>query len=196
MNVCTTLVEQVGEAYYHTAYLIGGSGIIHTQRQLHHCARHAWAQLGDTLTTVDLAWGRLGLIAGDDSIYPEVAKVLAIAGADVLAIPFDAQEQWETQLGLVGRSAENRVCLVAATRPKPFGNSLIITQHDDFQIFTNWKTRQFNGTINEPIVTRISADATLTSAEIHPATARKKVMSADTDLIQGRAWQLATILTT
>ncbi len=196
LTVCTTLVEQEGQDYFHTAYLIGGDGIIHNQRQLHRCARHAWAQLGDTITTVDLAWGRLGLIAGDDSIYPEVAKVLAIAGCDVIAVSFDVQEAWETTLGLLGRSAENRVCLVAATRPKPFGNSLIITQHDDFQIFTNWKTRQFNGTINEPIVTRISADADLTITEIHPATARKKVMSADTDLINGRAWQLATILTT
>lgn len=194
-TICTTLVERDGQDHFHTAYLISGSGIVHTQRQLHHCARHDWAQLGDSITTANLAWGRLGLIVGDDSIYPEVAKVLAIQGVDVLAIPFDVQESWETELGLAGRSAENRVCIVAATRPKPFGNSLIITQHDDFQIFTKWKTRQFNGTINEPIVTRVSADAGLTIADIHPATARKKVMSADTDLIQGRAWQLATILT-
>ena len=193
--VCTTLVEKDGGDYFHTAYLIGRTGIVHKQRQLHRCERHAWAALGDTIETVDLPWGRLGLIVGDDSIYPEVAKVLAIQGADVLAIPFDVQEAWETQLGLVDRSAENRVCLVAATRPKPVGSSLIITQHEEFQIFTNWQKRPFNGTINEPIVTRVSAEMGMTLAEIHPTTAKHKVMSANTDLIQGRAWQLADILT-
>lgn len=195
ITVCVSLVESENGKQYHSAFLLSADGILHKQRQLHRCERHGWATLGDELNTVDLAWGRLGLIVGDDSIYPEVAKVLTIHGADVLAIPFDVQEAWETKLGLVDRSAENRVCLVAATRPKPIGNSLIITQHKEFQIFTSWKNRPFNGTINEPIVTCVSAETGLAYADIHPATAKNKVMSSDTDLIQGRAWQLADILT-
>lgn len=193
--VCVSLVEAENSQKFHTAFLLNEAGILHKQRQTHRCERHHWATLGNAIETVTLAWGRLGLIVGDDSIYPEAAKVLAIQGADVLAIPFDVQEAWETHLGLIDRSAENRVCLVAATRPKPFGSSLIITQHEEFQIFTNWQKRPFNGTINEPLVTRVSAATGLITADIHPATARFKVMSADTDLIQGRAWQLADILT-
>lgn len=145
---------------------------------------------GDEIHTIDLPWGRLGIIVGDDSLYPEVAKVLAIRGVDVLAIPFEAKEAWEVELGLVGRSAENRVCVVAATRPKAFGGSLIITQWRDFQIFTPWKDREFTGTINEPRVFRAPREVGLFTADIHPETARFKMMSYNTELIQGRPWWL------
>jgi predicted amidohydrolase len=191
LSVCTSLVLPYPKSgYTHTGVLITADGILLRQPQLHRTETHPWSTPGDEFCTIDLPWGRLGIIVGDDSLYPEVAKVMAIRGVDVLAIPFEAKEAWEVELGLVGRSAENRVCVVAATRPKAFGGSLIITQWRDFQIFTPWKDREFTGTINEPRVFRAPREAGLFTADIHPETARFKMMSYNTELIQGRPWWL------
>lgn len=188
--VCTSLVEQQDGHIYHMGVLLNQDGVLFRQPQLHRTQRHPWADLGDEIRVCELPWGKCGLVVGDDAIYPEVAKVLAIYGADVLAIPFHAQEAWELSHGIVDRSAENRVCVVAATRPQSFGGSVIITQHQDFTIFTQWETRQFDGTINQPIITRAVNEAGLTIAPVHPATARMKLMSQKTDLINGRPWFL------
>lgn len=190
IEVCTSLVEKVGAQVRHHGVLLGAEGVIFRQAQLHH-GHHPWAELGEAINVCERPWGRLGIIVGDDAIVPEVAKVLAIQGADVLAISFQVQEAWELSHGLVDRSAENRVCVVAATRPSPFGGSLIISQHHDFTIFTPWQTRQFDNTINQPIVTQAPAKAGLTLAAVHPETAQMKVMSQQTDLILGRPWFLA-----
>ena len=188
--VCTSFVEQKDGQTFHVGVLLNQQGVLFRQPQLHRVERHPWTALGDEIVVCDLPWGKCGLVVGDDAIYPEVAKVLAIQGADVLAIPFHAQESWELSHGIVDRSAENRVCVVAATRPQPFGGSLLITQHQDFTIFTKWEMRQFDGTINQPIVTRATTDSGLTIATIHPATSRMKVMSQKTDLLNGRPWFL------
>ncbi|HNB52450.1 MAG TPA: carbon-nitrogen hydrolase family protein [Anaerolineales bacterium] len=194
--VCTSLsMPDSSNGYTHTGVLISSQGIILQQPQLHPSHAHPWSTPGDSLHTVDMPWGRVGILVGEDSIYPEAAKVLAIRGVDVIAIPFDAQENWELTLGLVDRSAENRVCVVAATRPKPFGGSLIITQWKDFQIFTPWAERAFTGTINEPIVHRAPPTPGVFVQEIHPATAQYKMMSYQTDLIQGRPWTMCGPLT-
>ncbi len=173
-----------------TGVVITAEGIILSQPQLHHSGSHPWSIPGNGFYTLDLPWGRLGVIVGEDSIYPEVAKVLAMRGVDVIAIPFEAQEAWEIRLGLAGRSAENRVCLAAATRPRAFGDSMIIDQWRDFQIFTPWVGREFSGTINDPIVYRAPHEPGIFIREVHPETARFKMMSYQTDLLAGRPWML------
>jgi predicted amidohydrolase len=194
-RVVTSLVTRDPGGLRLSAVVIGARGVEHAQPMLHVCRRHAWAVPGDGVRTVDLGWGRLGLLAGDDSIQPEAARLVAIAGAEVLAVPFAAQEAWELTTGLVERSAENRLCLVACTRPGPLGGSLITTLEEDFTVMTPWKTRPFDGLLTYPLCTRASSsDATL-RATVHPRRAHNKVVSHRTDLVAGRPWRLAQAIT-
>jgi len=190
--VCTGLIES---GNYHNGVFISEDGVIFRQAQLHYAEGFDWLTTGNSIETIDLPQGRFAMLVGHDSRYPELARVMAIRGVDVIAIPFDLTEKTELTHGLVDRSAENRVCIVAASRPKAFGGSLIITQWKDFQIFTKWEARQFDGTINQPIVTYAETGTSLTIGEIHPETSRRKVMSQQTDLVMGRPWYLADVIT-
>jgi predicted amidohydrolase len=194
-RVVASLVTHDGGNHRLSCVLIGQSGIEGAQPMLHRCARHAWAVPGDALRTFDLPWGRLAMLAGDDAIYPEASRLAAIAGAEVLAISFAAQESWELATGLVERSAENRLCVVAATQGSPLGTSLITTLEEDFTVMTPWKHRAFDGLLSFPIVARADAGAAIFRTTVHPVRAHNRVVSHRTDVVAGRPWQLAQAIT-
>jgi len=185
--VCTSLVQD----HQLSGVLIDHTGVIHSQPQLHTIKRHGWSKQGDDLLTYNLPWGRVAVIVGDDSVFPELIKVAALQSVQAILIPFDIQEQWEARFGLLSRAAENRVCVIAASRTKSIGSGLIATLERDFTILTPWQERQFDGMINNPIVTVQDAAGGLTKAVIHPAAANNKLMSANTDLLMQRPWQLS-----
>ena len=195
-RVVASLVTHDGGNHRLSGVVIGAEGVEWAQPMLHRCKRHDWATPGDALRTHDLPWGRIAVFPGDDSIQPELARLAAIAGADVLAVPFAAQESWEVATGLLERSAENRMCLVAATEQGPLGASRIATLEEDFTVMTPWKSRPFDGLLSYPVVTG-AADATgrVIRATIHPSRAHNKVVSHRTDLVGGRPWQLAQAIT-
>ena len=193
--VVTSIVER--EPAAHVGVVIGSEGIVGRQPQIHRTERHAsWARaaLGVMAPPVDLGWGRVGLVVGDDALFPETSRVHAIRGAEVLAIPFQAREAWETRLGLVERAAENRVCVVAATRPSEAGTSLVATLWEDFTVMTPWKSREFDGQITAPIVTRAGAEPGALRATIHPLHAQNKLVSRRTHLTESRPWKLSAAI--
>ncbi|MCO5183093.1 MAG: carbon-nitrogen hydrolase family protein [Anaerolineae bacterium] len=195
--VVTSLVGQTGAGYQHIGVAIGRNGIIHHQPQLHHSNRHAaWAtDLGDAQTVADLPWGKLAIIVGNDTIYPETFRLAALQDADVVAAPIHVLEKWETELGLVERSAENRVCLVTATRPSESGTSQIMTLHSDFTLMTPWETRPFDGYISYPLITAAEHAPGVTYGVVHPAATVNKVLSSHTDVVADRPWHLVDAIT-
>jgi predicted amidohydrolase len=194
-RVCTSLVLRDGTAYRHSGVLLGAAGVELVQHQLHPSARRAWATPGDGVVVAELAWGRFGIAVGDDSIYPETFRLLALAGAEVVAVPLRALEPWETATGLVERSAENRVCVVAANGSAAHGTSLLTTLQRDFTIMTPWHERTFDGLLSHPIATRAAAGAGVLRAIIHPRNAENKIVSHRTDLLAGRPWKLVAPIT-
>ncbi|MCO5197991.1 MAG: carbon-nitrogen hydrolase family protein [Anaerolineae bacterium] len=195
--VVTSLVGQTGAGYQHIGVAIGRNGIIHHQPQLHHSNRHAaWAtDLGDAQTVADLPWGKLAIIVGNDTIYPETFRLAALQDADVVAAPIHVLEKWETELGLVERSAENRVCLVSSTRPSESGTSQIMTLHSDFTLMTPWETRPFDGYISYPLITAAEHAPGVTYGVVHPAATINKVLSSHTDVVADRPWHLVDAIT-
>lgn len=195
--VITSLVQKSETGVQHVGVMIDKDGVAHRQTQLHKSERHAgWvSELGDGMQIIQTAWGKLAIVVGDDAIYPETFRLAVFAGAAVVAAPIHVMEQWELELGLVERSAENRVCLVAASRPTEFGASLLTTLHKDFTIFTEWETRPFDGTISHPLVTRAENEPGLTQLTVHPEATVNKIVSRNTDLVDGRPWYLAEAIT-
>jgi len=190
--IATSLVETASAGYQHVAVLLGPQGRVATQPQLHRAERHSWSRLGDALTVVDLPWGRCALLTGDDSVYPELVKVLALKGVHVLLLPFDCQESWENSFGLLSRAAENRICVVASSRATASGSGVICSLEREFTIMTEWHEREFDGFINYPITTH--QRHVITQAVIHPAAAANKLMSMNTDLLLQRPWHLCDTL--
>ena len=189
--VVTSIVEKSENGLAHVGVLIGKDGVIFRQKQLHRFRQNDWiTDFGDKLETFDLPFGKLTIIVGEDMLFPEVFRLAAYQNAEIVAVPFDVQERWETEFGLPERAAENRFSIVAATRPNKnlgeFGNGLIATISEDFTLWTEWKNRPFDGNINFPILRR----GENIEAEIYPANAENRFVSQQTDVVGGRAWQL------
>jgi len=191
--VVASLVQRQGAAFRHAALLIGGGGVLAAQPQLHRSARHPWAEPGDEVALHDLPFGRVGMVAGEDSIYPETFRLLALAGAEIAAASLNVEEDWELRLGLVERAAENRLNLVAASRPES-GGSLSAALVEDFTLMTPWKEREFDGLISQPEVQRAPGPGAL-RAQLRPAAAANKLLSHRTHLLRDRPWPLLAALT-
>ncbi|MFC1466371.1 MAG: carbon-nitrogen hydrolase family protein [Candidatus Brachytrichaceae bacterium NZ_4S206] len=174
----------------HLGVLIGQSGIVMTQPQLHACRRHDWCDpLGDVVHTFDAPFGRIAIVLGSDSIYPETFRLAALQDAEIVATPAHLLESWETELGLPERAAENRLNVIVASRRTDAGGSVILAASPDFTLWTEWKTHPFEGNINMPLITRAWGDG-LTLATAYPAACANRMISQKTNLVEGRPWQL------
>ena len=191
-----TSVTSVGDdGVSHTGVVVDRDGVCFEQRQLHDVARHPWVtRLGDSLATLELPWGRLAVVVGDDSLYPETFRLAALQGTEVVALPFTVVERWELSTGLVERAAENRVNVVAASRWTDAGGSAIVTSQRDFTLWTAWE-RPFAGSINMPDVRRADATTMVLSGVVHPAATANRLVSRGTDVVDGRPWRLVDAIT-
>ncbi len=194
--VCTSLIIEG----VHQAVLINEHGLLATQQQLHFCQRYQWTPLGDELTIIELPLEQgniiIAMLTADDANIPEVVKVAALHGIHVLLVPFDIQEPSEVSYSLLSRAAENRICIVAASREKSFAHQLaadntsdniygknkvkeqkstglIANLTTDPALLPQWRTRQFTGYINQPLVKLQYGK--ITKAVVHPIAACSKV---------------------
>ncbi|TCP28835.1 putative amidohydrolase [Scopulibacillus darangshiensis] len=84
------IVEQDNDHLYNTALLIGKMGEIKGKYRKTHLNQEEqnWAEAGSKLSVFEIEdLGRIGLLIGDDVLFPETYGSLAIQRADILAIP-------------------------------------------------------------------------------------------------------------
>ena len=196
--VCTSiLIEGV-----HQAVLISEHGLFATQQQLHFCHRFQWTALGGEVNIIELPLEQgninLAMLTGDDANIPEIVKVAALHNIHLLLVPFDIQAPCEVNYSLLARAAENRICIVAASREKSFSNysltndgnhdidnknkvksqkstGLIVNLTTKATLLPQWKSRKFNGYINQPLVKH--QHGKITKAVIHPIAATSHLAS-------------------
>jgi len=196
--VCTSLVIEG----MHQAVIISEHGLFARQQQLHFCQRYQWTALGDEVNIIELPLEQgkinVAMLTADDANIAEIVKVAASNKIHLLLVPFDIQEPCEVQYNLLAHAVENRICIVAASREKSFvrdlpsdkgsktiGNKnkikfrkstgLIVNLTTDFAELSQWKSRKFNGHINQPIATY--QHGKITKAVIHPIAAGNKDLS-------------------
>ena len=194
-RVALSVVEPAGKGHALVAVLVARDGVCLRQPLLHASARHDWSQPGRGLETLALPDAHVAVLCGDDALYPELGRLLAMRGVDLLLVPCAPLEAWELRTGLVERAAENRINLVAACQPGPLGTSLVCALQKDFTVMTPWAERPFDGLLSQPMLTRAATHPGVTLATVHPANAANKVVSRGTDLVRGRAWWLAAPIT-
>ena len=126
---------------FNTAVLVGPAGeVLGAYRKTHPFRGEAsadggWVTPGDRAVVVDTDLARIGLMICFDGDYPELARVEAVLGAEVLCRPsalLRSADLWE--LTCRARAYDNHVFVVGAnaTGVDPaglcyFGNSLIVT---------------------------------------------------------------------
>lgn len=186
LALCADLVQPVEDAYTLRVVLVSDAGVIASQDQLHDSARFPGLVKAQRLRTIDLPWCRLALMSADDLRYPEAAKLAALAGAQVIAVPGRLLEPWEATLALPSRAAENRLSLVYSARPLQGRAGVIATLHEDFTLMTPWRERAFDGHINQPLLTPQVPGSACTLATVNPVASLNKLMSTDTDLLAHR----------
>lgn len=88
--VAGTTLEKEGDRFYHTSYYFDPRGeICAMQRQTHLSLeeRSLGLHRGTDLSPVDMGGMKVGIVAGTDARHPEVGRILALQGADILAHP-------------------------------------------------------------------------------------------------------------
>jgi N-carbamoylputrescine amidase len=95
--VCAGLSEKERDIVYNTQVLIGPTGFIGKQRKLHLSRDEAFYYKGGReLPVFDVGPCKVGIVICYDNQFPEVARVLALRGADVLLMPHAARfKTWD-----------------------------------------------------------------------------------------------------
>ncbi|WP_028927662.1 carbon-nitrogen hydrolase family protein [Pseudonocardia acaciae] len=150
---------------YNAAVLLGPSGVLGVYRKTHPFAgerrdRGGWVTPGEDICVVSTPLGRIGLIICFDGDYPELSRITAISGAEIICRPsalLRSADLWT--LTNRARAYDNHVYLIGANATGVdaagvcyFGNSMVVTPTAD-------------------VVARAASHECWVSARLDPATA-------------------------
>ena len=111
------LVEFDRGHFYSTVYVVGPDGLSGKYRSTHLWgAERVWATPGDDISIFRTPFGNVGVMIGYEGMIPEVARVLALRGADLIAWPTSWRDKSEYRYIAHERAMENRIVLIAANR--------------------------------------------------------------------------------
>ena len=86
--VAAGLNELAGGRRHNSAVLVGPEGLLGTYRKLHlFNNEQSWFTPGEGLTVVETPIGRVGMVVCYDLRFPEAVRALALAGAEIIAVP-------------------------------------------------------------------------------------------------------------
>lgn len=113
-----THLAQTKVGLANTAFFFSPDGQVTQQTKLHltPIEKDPWhLAMGDDLTLLDTAVGRLAILVCYDVEFPEAARAAAQAGADILLVPSwtdDRQGFWRVRYCTMARCVENQVYAV------------------------------------------------------------------------------------
>lgn len=183
--VLPTIEKQAG-ILSSSAVLISPNGeVIGRYRQTHLSpSMQDWAKPGDEFPVFETVFGRIGIILGDDGLYPESSRILALNGADIIVWCSAWTQPLERELLAVPKAEDNRVYVVCANRsdcPYP-GGSFVIPPNG----FPNWDVN-----IAAPRTTRHGA---VMPTHANLALARQKKMIPKVDMLRNRLLETYDVL--
>jgi predicted amidohydrolase len=91
-------LRREGGKYYHFARILDPEGkTVGEYRKTHLSGEEAkWLTAGNDLPVFDTKIGRIGILIGDETLYPEAADILSVRRADVIVVPADWGGQYGT----------------------------------------------------------------------------------------------------
>jgi predicted amidohydrolase len=185
LHLVTGFAERAGDRVYNSALLLGPEGLLHVYRKLHLFGREKECfDPGDVSLQVREVRGirrlcvlRVGTMVCFDWAFPEVARSLALQGADVICHPANLVLTY-CQQTMLARCIENGVYAVTANRygteERPHGT---LTFTGQSQIVAP----------KGALLHRASAEGDdLHIVEIDVALARDKRLTAQNDIVADR----------
>ena len=137
MVIVGSLPEAHGDKVFNTAYLLDRGTLAGSYRKMHLFSlmgEDRSLDSGDSFLVVDTSVGRIGVMICYDLRFPELARRLALEGAEIIVVPGEwpkpREEHWRTLLR--ARAMENQLFVVAANccgvvgKLDFFGQSLVI----------------------------------------------------------------------
>ncbi|RLB29437.1 MAG: carbon-nitrogen hydrolase [Deltaproteobacteria bacterium] len=118
MHIVSGLNERDGDVLYNSAVLIGPNGYIGTYRKLHlFLNERDFFQPGNAgLPVFDIGSCTLGMLVCFDWIFPEVWRILALKGAEIICHPSNLVLPGFAQRAIPIHALFNRVYVVTANR--------------------------------------------------------------------------------
>ena len=175
----TGFTENAGGKLYNSALLIGPEGLIHTYRKLHlFNTETEYFDPGDTpLVTHTIRGVSIGIMVCYDWAFPEVARSLALQGADIICHPSNLVLPWGQQAMQV-RCLENGIYAITTNRigsdTRPRGKVSFTGQS------------QIAGPRGEILHRAEKEGETLFIMDINPEQARDKRIAPNNHLIEDR----------
>jgi len=116
-HLVTGFAEKSGEKIFNSALLINGEGILHTYRKLHlFNTESEYFDAGDLpLQIINIDGINIGLMVCYDWAFPEVARTLALQGADLICHPSNLVLPW-CQQAMLTRCMENGLFAITTNR--------------------------------------------------------------------------------
>ena len=85
MYIYFGFAEKKDKEYFNSSMLLGPEGILGIYRKVHlNKEDRAWASEGNEWKFVDTKIGRIGMLIGYDSVFPESARCLGLYGCDIV----------------------------------------------------------------------------------------------------------------
>jgi predicted amidohydrolase len=111
------LAELADDCVYNTAVMVGAEGVIGKYRKLHLFDREKelFQPGNQEMQIYDVAGVKIGMMICFDWIFPEVARTLALRGAQILCHPSNLVLPY-CQKAMFARSVENGVFTITANR--------------------------------------------------------------------------------
>lgn len=128
MHVVVGVNERSGRQRHNSAVVVGPQGHIATYRKLHlYNDERSFFAAGDDLPIVQLPFGRLGMVVCFDLWFPEPMRALALAGAEIVAVPtnwvasfkrtvYDERGYCQGDYMAMARAAESGLVVACADR--------------------------------------------------------------------------------
>lgn len=119
MAGCIVEKDQQSGMIYDTAFLTGPNGLVGTYRKTHLWgAEGQYFSTGPAFPVFDTPIGKIGMLICYDIGFPEAARCLALAGAELILVPsaFGKPRSYAWELATRARALENGCFLVAANR--------------------------------------------------------------------------------
>ncbi len=120
LSAVGSMVEAVQGKLYNTAFAISSSGeLVNTYRKVHlFPAESQVVQRGSGWQAFEMGFGKAGIMTCYDAVFPEAARALALAGAQVVFHPANWMDpflpQWRVATN--ARALENQVWMISVNR--------------------------------------------------------------------------------
>jgi len=179
MFLVTGFTEKADGKIFNSALLLGPAGIIQTYRKLHlFNTEKLYFDPGNLpLEVSDVLGVKVGLMICFDYAIPEVARTLALKGADILCNPSNLVLYYSQRV-MPARCFENSVFAITANR---FGTDKRLHGEISFS-----GQSQIAGPRGDVIYQAQGDKEELFITEIDPALARNKMVTERNDLLQDR----------